>query len=322
MARRLQHRIVAAAVLACGLGLLWPSTAAAQGEGPRVYLLSPVDVNALSATWMDLSSNFNFSQTILIEDADIGSSVYAVNYNRFFSVGDRFAEIWATWIWGSVDGRVVVGQNPPPIIPFPPGSTVDFPKQSGIADPYFAMRVGLIGAPAMKLPEFMKHRPGFQLYGLAGFSPPLGDYDGDRPVNLGTNRWAFRLGLPMVVPFGWPASRTSLEIHPNVYFYTDNDDPYRADLREQDPLFVVETHLTRNFTNRLWAGIDLRYRTGGETATDGVSDDNRIGQLGGGVSVGYQITQALQAWAGYGRILAKNDDSEGDMWRVRVIWVF
>jgi hypothetical protein len=319
---RFWYRITMASVLACSFFLFWPRATAAQGEGPRVYLFSPVGVNALSLTWMDLASNFNFSQTILVEDADIASDVLALNYNRFFSVGGRFAEIWVTGIWGSVEGDILVGSDPPPIVPFPPGSSISLPKESGVADPYFAMRVGLIGAPALELPEFMQHKPGFQLYALAGFSPPLGDYQGDRPVNLGTNRWALRLGLPMVIPLGSPASRTSLEIHPNVYIYTDNDDPYRSDLREQDPLFVIETHLTRNFTPKLWTGIDLRYRNGGETTTDGVSDDNRIGQLGGGVSLGYQVTRALQLQGSYGEILAKNDDSEGRMLRLRLIWVF
>jgi hypothetical protein len=302
--------------------MLTPMPASAQGEGPRVYTLSPVEINAVSLTWMDLSSNFNFSQTILVEDADLASDIWALNYNRFFSVGGRFAELWVTGIWGSIEGDIVVGDDPPALIPFPPGTTVNVPKESGFADPYVAMRVGLIGAPALEMQEFMQHRPGFQLYALAGATVPVGDYDSDRPVNLGTNRWSFRLGLPMVVPLGSPASRTSLEIHPNVYLYTDNDDPFGADRREQDPLFVLETHLTRNFTPRLWAGLDLRYRTGGETTTDGVPDDNRIGQLGGGMSLGYQLTRSVQTFVSYGEILATSDDSEGDMWRLRVIWVF
>ena len=319
---RLNESIAVAGLLLATMTLLGSAPAAAQGEGPRVYLLSPVDINALSLTWMDLSSNFNFSQSILIEDADVRSDIWALNYNRFFSVGGRFAEIWATGIWGSVEGDIQVGPEPPPIVPFPPGSTVRVPKESGIADPYLAMRVGLIGAPALKVEEFMQHRPGFQLYALAGANVPVGDYDASRPVNLGTNRWALRLGLPMVVPFGSPASRAALEIVPSFYYFTDNDDPFRADLREQDPLYVLETHLTRNFTPKFWAGLDLRYQYGGKTTTDGVSDRNTIDQLGGGVVAGYQLTRALQVWASYGEILAQNDNSIGEMFRVRMILAF
>lgn len=116
-------------------------------------------------------------------------------------------------------------------------------------------------------------------------------------MNPGTNRWSLRLGLPMVLPFGQAPTPTYLEINPNVYFYGDNDDPFGADSREQDPLFVLESHLTHNFTPRLWAGIDLRYQNGGETTTDGVVDDNRINQLGGGVSLGYQFTRSFSGIA-------------------------
>ena len=42
----------------------------------------------------------------------------------------------------------------------------------------------------------------------------------------------------------------------------------------------------QNFTPKLWASLDLRYQYGGETTTDGVKDDNRIKQLGGGVALG------------------------------------
>ncbi len=305
-----------------GLMLLLSIKAEAQGEGPRVYLLAPVGLNALSLTYMDMSSNMNFAGNILIEDADIKSDVGALNYNRFFSLGGHFAEIWVTPIWGSVRGSIRVGDNPPPIIPFPPASVVEIPSVSGFADPYVALRVGLLGAPALEPEEFMKHKQDFQLHALLGASLPVGDYDSDRPLNLGTNRWALRLGLPMVLPIGKPTKQTYWEIVPTLMLYTDNTDPFRAERREQDPLGILESHLSRNFTKKLWGSVDLRYQTGGETITDGVSDDNRLGQLGGGLSFGYAINRSWTIWAGYGEIIAKNDNSEGDMFRFRLIWAF
>jgi hypothetical protein len=46
-----------------------------------------------------------------------------------------------------------------------------------------------------------------------------------------------------------------------------------ANVLEQDPLFVVESHLLHNFNPKLWGSIDLRYRYGGETTTDGVANE-------------------------------------------------
>lgn len=316
-------RIAHLAMLAMvGLMCLLPVEAEAQGDGPRVHLLAPVGVNALSLTYMDLASNMNFTQEILLEDADIGSRVAVFNYNRFFSLGGRFAEIWVAPIWGSVDGSIRVGDDPPPIIPFPPGANLEIPSVSGLADPYVALKVGLLGAPALEPAEFMQQRQRFQIHALLGAYLPLGDYEGDRPLNLGTNRWTFRLGLPMVLPIGNPAKQTFWEIVPSLSLFTDNDDPFGADLREQDPLGVLETHLSHNFSKKLWGSVDLRYQYGGETTTDGVADDNRLNQLGGGLTLGWAISRSWTIFAGYGEILAGNDNSEGSMIRLRLIYAF
>ena len=281
----------------------------AQGEGPRVYLHAPIDINAISLTYMDMSSNINFAGDIIVPDADIQSDVYALNYNRFFSIGGYFAEIWATGIFGSVDGSVLP----------PGGGPAISGGVSGIADPYFALRIGLIGAPALAPAEFVKHAPEFQLYLLAGVTAPLGDYENTQPLNLGTNRWTFRLGVPMVVPFG---GATFLEITPSLYLYGENDDIFGGGTRDQAPLLVVESHLTHNFTPKFWAGINARAQTGGETETNGIQDDNGFAQFGGGAVVGYQINRSMSAFLDYGEIFAGGDDANGSMLRLRFIAVF
>ncbi len=291
--------------------ILLPGFTLAQGEGPRVYPPAPVGTNVLSVTWMDLESNMNFAGNILIPEADISSTIFALNYNRYFAIGDRLAELWATGIGGNIDGTVdttAVGSQ-------------SF-KVSGIADPYFALRIGLKGAPALDPLTFSKTPLGFQIYALAGVSIPLGDYKQSRPLNLGTNRWSLRLGLPMVMPVGEAGSSTMLEIHPNVYFYTNNDEPYRADTRSQNALYVVESHLTHNFTPKFWAGVDLRYQYGGETTTDHVKDDNKVNRWGGGLSAGYTFSRSWNGFIGYGEVINESDNSKMDMWRARLIWLY
>ena len=184
------------------------------------------------------------------------------------------------------------------------------------------MRVGLIGAPALKPADFMKTPPDFQLYALAGVSLPWGEYSQNTPLNLGTNRWSLRLGMPMVMPLGKKPGSTWLEIHPNVYIYGDNNKPFRADSRSQDALYVLESHLTHNFTPKFWAGIDLRYQNGGETTTDGVEDDNKLNRLGGGISIGYTFSRAWNGFISYGDVITESDKSKMNMWRARLIWIF
>ena len=194
---------------------------------------------------------------------------------------------------------------------------------SGWADPFFQLRVGLFGAPGLTPAEFVKHKQTLQVYGLVGFSPPLGEYDSARLINLGTNRWAIRLGAPVVVPFGNPKAPFWLEAIPNVYLYTDNTDVSGPGTeRSQDPLWVLETHLSHNLTKMFWLSFDLRGQYGGATTTDGVYDDNKTEQLGGGGTLGIQLSRPLGLQVTYGTIFAKSGNARGNMWRFRMTYAF
>ena len=306
------------ALLLLGL-LLAPGAARAQGDGPRAYLFAPDGLNAIAITYMEMSSNYNFAQDILIPGAELDSDVEAFAYNRYFGLGGHFAQFQFTTIFGGVGGTATIA----PIPGLPISGTIQAPRVNGFADPYVALRVGLRGAPALKLPEFVKHKQEFQVYALFGTSLPLGDYKSTRPVNLGTNRWTFRAGLPIVKPLGSPKRPTYLEVIPSFYFYTANDEPTGgAKERTQDPLFVTEAHLTHNLTPKLWIGGDVRYQAGGETMTNGRDDDNTANHAGGGVVVGYQILRPLGVWVSWGKIFAEGDDARGRMWRVRLSLAF
>ncbi len=303
------------AVVALGLAVLLSPPAEAQMEGPRVYLMAPVDLNVVVGTYMNMSSNFNFAGTILVDGAEISSDVGVLTYMRYFSIGGRFAQLWVAPVWGSVSGTVDLDRGSE-------SDAIDVPEVSGLADLYVALRVGLLGAPALKPAVFMKYRQGFQMYGLLSAYVPVGEYSSSQPLNIGTNRWTVRFGLPMVQPFGSAPKSSFLEVIPSISVFTDNDDPYGADLREQDPLFTLESHLSHNFTAKFWGSLDLRYQSGGETITDGVPDDNRMHQFGAGLSLGYALTPAWMLQATYGEIVAADDNSNGRDLRLRLSYVF
>jgi hypothetical protein len=108
-----------------------------------------------------------------------------------------------------------------------------------------------------------------------------------------------------------------------VTFYTDNTDPSGAAARRsQAPLWVVENHLSHNLTKKFWGSLDLRGQIGGETTTDGVADDNDARALGGGVTLGYQISRPLGVQVGYGSVIVTEGAAEATMWRFRLTYVF
>jgi len=303
-----------AAVL--GLVLLAPATVRAQGDGPGAQILFPAGTNIFVPTWLDMQMNSDFSQSILSLDADVHAGIALAIYQRGFALGGRFAEVWVVPNWGVLDADVQVSRDAG-------GSITRSVSESGFGDPYFAFKIGLVGAPGLELADFMKHKPEFQLYAYGGVFVPIGDYDADRLLNLGTNRWAFRLGLPMVWPLGNPKSQTNLEVHPSVSIYLDNDDATgSASVKEQGNLFQVESHLSTHWSAKWWSSVGFRYRKGGETTTDGVRDDNQQDVLGGEVTMGYAFTPHLGLQTTYGDVITENDGTESRMIRLRMNYVF
>ena len=294
------------------LTLLSSTAALAQGDGPKAQLMMPVDANLVAPTYIDLSGNYNPSGSILVPGAEVKPTLGVLSYKRSFALGGRYAEFWLVPIYGDIEATGTVADPRT-------GETVALGvDSSGLGDPLVAFKLGLVGTQPMTLPELARTPQSFQLSAFVSASLPLGDYDSDRPLNIGTNVLALRFGAPMVVPLGDPRTQTFLEIHPSVTFFEDNDDPnLGADTREQDLLFAVESHLSRLLSRKFWGSLDLRYRRGGETTTDGVSDDNEQDVLGGGVTLGYAITPRMGLQVSYGEVLTENDGSELEMIRLK-----
>ncbi|WP_396627034.1 transporter [Luteitalea sp.] len=294
------------------LVLLCPAPAAAQGDGPRSQTLLPTGYNFVVPAYLGLDGDYDFTGTILQPNADVKSDIFVVTYTRAFSLGGRYAQIWINPIFGSIDADVRAVNR-----------TVNV-NTSGLGDAVASFKVGLVGAPARGIPAFVKEPQTFQVSAFVSTTIPVGSYDRDRLLNLGTNRWAVRVGTPIVMPWGTNTARaTFLEVFPSVSFFQDNDEPTGgATLKSQDPLFQLESHLSHNFHPKFWMSGDLRYFGGGETTTDGISDDNHINETGAGVSAGYAIAKFLSVQASYARRLKTGDQRDLHMVRVKLALVF
>ena len=82
-------------------------------------------------------------------------------------------------------------------------------------DPILTLHVGLIGTPALAPAEFVQRPKSFQMVGIVGTTIPIGTYDSSRAINLGTNRWSFRLGVGSVTPMGVVTTAELLKV-PNA----------------------------------------------------------------------------------------------------------
>ena len=115
---------------------------------------------------------------------------------------------------------------------------------------------------------------------------PLGQYDEERLVNLGTNRFSFKLGLAASYTF-W--QRLILELHTNAWFFTDNKKYFNGNTLSQETLLSFQTHITYLFSPRFWTAVSLGRTALGETSLNGVERDDLQNNSRAGLTFSYRL---------------------------------
>jgi hypothetical protein len=283
------------------MGALCPPNALAQVPA-RFYWKSLSDANAVPVIVNDVSGNTNpFDPAhIVAPGSNVDATVAIAGYARTFSMFDRAAMAAILLPMGRVSGEVTVA-----------GRSYN-QSASGFGDPMLEFNINVIGPPAQKnIPDAMRYEPGFSVDLLADVALPIGEYDSSQPLNLGQNRWYGRVGAPIVWQLGdWvPGRRTTLEFLPAVWFFGENDN-YVGQTLKTDPLFQLDAHLTRDFTERFWGSLDLAWYNGGRASVNGVEGD-KLNNIGVGLTLGYSINENLNLTVGYKSTV--NDNDPGDL---------
>ncbi|MBP1665463.1 MAG: hypothetical protein H6Q23_323 [Bacteroidetes bacterium] len=298
--------------------LLIQSCLYAQGDGPRAFLLAPKGVWGVNAKWLNLNQNI-LPANILVPGADISVDVFPITLFHTFSIKGRFSQAYFMFNPGT---GTATATSVPPELPIPPGTSLN---ASGFADGLAGFKLGLIGAPAINVVDFAKSSMQFSLFADARVWYS-GSYESSKLFNLGSNRITFQFSAPMAIPLNKNrAKATWLEVAPSIEFFTANSDPSRGNSAEevkQAPLLIIENHLSRNFTPKLWVVANLRYQYGGETSADGVKDDNTMSILGAGFGGGYQVLPFLGLAADYGTILISGNSAKSDMFRLSIVFSY
>lgn len=273
----------------------------AAGDGPRVFWAVPVDTNVITPMYIGLDSNFGFDSSLIVPDAEFNTNIMALMYTRAISFGGHLGSVSVIVPGAKVEASL--GN-----LPALQG------ESSGLGDITVMGVYSIMGAPAYSKEEFASYVPETIVDLLLAVTAPTGEYDADKTINLGTNRWSIRVGAPIMHFFSTgPGNSTSLEVQPSVTFFTDNDDVSL----EQDPLYKVEAHLTHDLSMMLWGSLDAMYTAGGETTVNGIEKDNSQSSLGLGVSLGAFFSPTLGMTISYAEIVSNNEHSQdGRMFRM------
>jgi hypothetical protein len=208
-----------------------------------------------------------FDPSVPIEDAEASVDSLALGYVRVFNLGGMTARVGAALPWADGTAKGLVGGN------------ARRRDVTGLADPRLTASLLFYGAPALSPAEFSTRAKGT----VAGVSlqvgVPLGEYDSDYLINIGTNRWVVRGVLGGSIQ----KDRWIYEGAAGVSVSTDNDDFFGGKHLEQDPIYAVQAHIVRELRRRgHWLAFDATYYRGGRTSTNGVPsaielDNTRLG---------------------------------------------
>lgn len=283
------------------MGAFVPPPAQAQLPA-RFYWKTLSFANAVPLVYESFSGNTNPFDPAhnVMPDSNLDVTMALAGYARTFSLYDRAAMGSVIVPMGHISGEVSSA-----------GKSASQTAR-GYGDPMLEFTINVLGPPAQNdLPDAMRYEPGFSVDFLADLYLPVGEYDNDRSINIGQNRWYGRIGAPIVWQLGpWvPGRRTTLEFLPAVWLYGDNDD-YVGQKMETDPMFQLDAHLTRDFMERLWGSLDGCWYEHGKSTINGVEGDS-FRTLAVGLTLGYTINDNINLTFGYKSTI--NDSDPGDM---------
>ena len=156
---------------------------------------------------------------------------------------------------------------------------------SGFGDMAATLTINLVGAPTLSPADFqaLRQAPRPILGASIKVLAPTGEYEPDRLINIGTNRWAVRLQLGYIRPL---SPKWLLEMSAGAWFFEDNDE-FLGVTREQDPIGALNFHLVRRFRPGFWGSFDLNYYLGGHSTIDGERRADLQRNSRAGLSIAY-----------------------------------
>jgi len=226
----------------------------AQSLEPRAFANAPVGMNFFLAGYAYSKGEVLVDPSIDIEDAEITVNSGLVAYARSVGLLGNSGKIAVLLPYAFVDGSGRVE-----------GEFAER-KVNGLADPQIRLSYNIFGAPALSLEEFRSYRQNTIVGVNLLVTLPLGQYDSDRLINIGTNRWSFRPQVGVSKAIGPWTLEGSLE----ATFYTDNTDFFGGNTRSQAPIYGGQVHVIRQSRWGIWGSVDATYYTGGQSSLNGV----------------------------------------------------
>ena len=281
------------------------STAHAQEIEPRAYSNAPIGVNFIIAGGVATRGGLSFDAALPITNAKIETSTMVLAYARVLDLGGKSGKfdviVPYTRLHGTADFQGLPVQR----------------EVTGFGKPAFRLSINLHGAPALALRDFRAWKQDVIVGASLQVSPPVGQYDGTRLINIGSHRWSFK----PEVGISKAAGAWTLEAQAAAVFFTDNHDFYGGNTRSQEPLYSLQGHAIHGFASGQWLSLDATYFVGGRSEVNGAQGKDlqqnwRVGATLA-IPVGTLDSIKFSASSGISARTGNNFDALGVAWQHR-----
>lgn len=257
--------------------LLFPLAAWTSSLEPRLYSNIPTDLNFVGVGYAYTHGALADNPQLGLTDPDLSVHGIGFGYARGIDIGGHSGKVDLAVPLACIDGKA---------------QQEDVQVQRhvcGVGDVKARIGINLFGAPAMPLKRFASYEQE-TIFGMSfQVTAPTGQYESDRLVNIGTNRWAFKPGMGLSQALGdW-----LVELSGDVEFYTDNGSFYGGITRKQEPVYSTQAHVIYTFENRIWIGYDINYFWGGQYISNGVGSGEELKNSRSGLTLSMPLTRAF-----------------------------
>lgn len=258
MREYLAHSII---TLLIGIILCNPTELSAQELEPRILAAVPLKGNFTAFGYGYSSGNILLDNSLPIEDLRAELHSFIAGYSRSFKLFNRLTKASILVPASFVTLRAIV-------------EGVDTSaNRDGLGDIQLKTSMILIGVQPAELPDFpTAERRNFRLGVQVAVRAPTGKYDNTKLINLGTNRWGFKLGVAAVLVFN---SKWFWEAQVNSWSFTQNNDFNGGNTLKQKFLLSFQTHVTYLINTNMWLAAGVGSNHLGETELNGEGQNNQ-----------------------------------------------
>jgi hypothetical protein len=275
-------------MVSVGLYIVFAAAVSAQELIPAAYTPAPYNLNVVTVSAGYNEGDLAFDPSAPIDEGSGKIGISTLGYARTLNLAGRYANIGVImpYVLGDLKG-LYLGE---------PATA----ERSGVGDMGLRAAINLYGGPAMSPQEFSTYRPQTLIGTTLSISGPTGQYDPQKLINIGTNRWSFKQEVGFVQVMG----RWAVDAYAGVTFFTDNTEFLGDNTKAQDPILSTQAHLRYFIKPGLWTALDANFWRGGQTTVDGVArdDEQSNSRVGATVSIRLSPRHNLRIAASMGAI--------------------